>query len=194
MKTIKTLMAGIILLASLPTLAQDQKPFQLAENAYSIQIEGTSNVHDWTMEAEQISGTALAQWSQNSLAGFKAVKITVPAQKIESGKRIMNKKTYDALQAEKHPKITFELISVKNLKTSAREFSGTATGTLKMAGESSIVSIPFKGKILDDNTFQVNGNFSLKMTEFGIDPPTAMLGTLKTGDQITLNYQMTFKN
>jgi len=62
-----------------------------------------------------------------------------------------------------------------------------------MAGGSGIMSIPFKGKVLDDSTFQVKGTFSLKMTEFGIDPPTAMLGTLKTGDKITLDYTMTFK-
>jgi len=194
MKTIQAIMAGIILLGSLAaTQAQNQKEFQLAENAYSIQIEGTSNVHDWTMEAKSISGEALTQWSQNGLEGFEKVNISVPAKKLESGKRIMNNKTYDALKATKHPNISFELISVSNLETSGKEFSGTATGKLKMAGQSSIMSIPFKGEILDDSSFRVNGNFSLKMTEFGIDPPAAMLGTLKTGDKLTLNYTMRFK-
>jgi len=187
-------MAGIILLSTMAAAqAQSQKEFQLAEKDYSIQIEGTSNVHDWTMEAFNISGKALTQWSQNGLKGFDQVRITVPAKTLESGKRIMNNKTYDALEVEKHPNITFELISVSNLKTSGMEFSGTATGTLKMAGESSILSVPFKGKILDEGSFQVNGTFSVQMTEFGIDPPTAMLGTLKTGDQVTLEYRMTFK-
>ena len=188
-------MAGMILLTSVASAqGQDQRQYQLAENAYSIRIEGTSNVHDWDMQAEDLQGKAVVSWDQNTLKGFEKVHITVPAKKIESGKRIMNNKTYDALEAENNPFIRFELVSVSNMSTSGSEFSGTATGTLKIAGQSNIVSIPFEGKRADENSFTVTGNFSLQMTEFGIDPPKAMLGTLKTGDKITLNYTLTFNH
>jgi hypothetical protein len=38
----------------------------------------------------------------------------------------------------------------------------------------------------------VKGIVPLKMTDFGVDPPTAMLGALKTGDDIKINYDFQF--
>ena len=105
----------------------------------------------------------------------------------------MNKKTYDALEADDYPSITFELISISDLESSGNQFSGKATGTMKIAGESSVMTVPFQGSVVDGSTFKVKGDFSLEMSDFGIDPPTAMLGTLKTGDKVTLNYEFTFK-
>ncbi len=194
MKTINLLITGMILIAATMTssVAQAQQQYQLKEGSYSIKIDGTSNVHDWEMEAKKVAGNVVVQWASNTPKNFENLNIKVPAKKLESGKRIMNNKTYDALEAEEHPTIHFNLISVSDLESSANSFTGTATGKLTIAGESSIMSIPFEGEVLDDKTFTVKGDFSLKMTEFGIDPPTAMLGSLKTGDKVKLNYSMTF--
>lgn len=193
MKTmIKTLVALAILGWMTSTDAQAQQEYRLSGDNYTLKIEGTSNIHDWEMEAEEVSGTAVVRFGDNSLEGFEKATVSVLAKKIESGKRIMNNKTYDALEADDHPKIRYELISVSNLKTSGDQFSGKATGKLQIAGESSIMTIPFEGKIVDGNTFKINGAFSLKMTEFEIDPPKAMLGTLKTGNQVKLTYEFTF--
>lgn len=190
--TMKAILAVVILgwMANAPALAQQK--YQLTGNNYSLKIEGTSNVHDWSMEAEQVTGTALVQFGENGLEGFDQVNVSVQSKKIESGKRIMNNKTYDALEADDYPRIRYELISVSNLQSSGDQFSGKATGKLEIAGKSSIVTIPFQGTIVNGNTFKVKGDFALKMTDFGIDPPTAMLGTLKTGNQLTLNYEFTF--
>ncbi len=171
---------------------QSAAEYRLKDNAYSIQIKGTSNVHDWTMKAEKMEGVATVDWGQQGPADFNKVHITVQAKTLESGKRIMNNKSHDALKVEQYPAITFELISVSELQSNGKKFSGKATGTMKIAGESSIMTVPFQGKILDKDTFRVEGNFSLKMKEFGIKPPKAMLGTLKTGNEVTLSYQMTF--
>lgn len=172
---------------------QSAEEYRIKDNAYSIQIKGTSNVHDWTMKAEKMEGFATVDWGQKGLNDFNKVNITVQAKTLESGKRIMNNKSHDALKVDQHPSITFELISVSDLQPNGKTFSGKATGKMKIAGQSSIMTVPFQGKILDENTFRVEGNFPLKMKEFGIKPPKAMLGALKTGNQVTLSYQMTFK-
>jgi len=189
---IKALAVLVILGWMTSTDAVAQQKYKLDTDNYTLKIKGTSNIHDWEMEAEEVSGTAVVLFGDNSLDNFEQVNVTVRSKKIESGKRIMNNKTYDALEADDHPGIHYELISVSDLKTSGNQFSGKATGKLEIAGESSIMTTPFEGKIMDDNTFQVNGTFSLQMTDFNIDPPKAMLGSLKTGNQVTLNYEFTF--
>ena len=44
-----------------------------------------------------------------------------------------------------------------------------------------------------DKQFQVKGEVPLKMSDFGIDPPTAMMGTLKTGNEVVIKYNLEFE-
>jgi hypothetical protein len=36
------------------------------------------------------------------------------------------------------------------------------------------------------------GSQTIKMTDYGITPPTALFGTLKTGDEITITFKTNF--
>lgn len=36
------------------------------------------------------------------------------------------------------------------------------------------------------------GEIKINMTEFNVDPPTALLGTIKTGEEITIKFQVFF--
>jgi polyisoprenoid-binding protein YceI len=145
------------------------------------------------MKAENISGDVQANVKNSLVKDFSTGDIHVQVEKLESGKRIMNNKTYDALESNDHPKISFQLRSVENLYAAGSRFSGKAKGKLTIAGNSKMVTIPFSGKMNGNDEFSVNGDYSLKMSEYGVEPPSAMLGSLKTGDEVTIKYEMTFK-
>ena len=173
------------------TSAQETSTYKL--NGHSLKIKGTSNLHDWTMDAEEISGNVNAVLNGSSISAFSNAKIIVDVEEIESGKRIMNNKTYDALKSEKYPNISFTLKSVKDLYAAGSQFSGKAVGELDVAGETRTVTIPFSGKMSNGGkNVTVSGDYSLQMTDYDVDPPTAMLGSLTTGDKITLEYEFTF--
>ena len=44
-----------------------------------------------------------------------------------------------------------------------------------------------------DNKVVLKGEKTFKMTEFKIDPPKALLGTITTGDEITIKFNTIFK-
>ena len=48
-------------------------------------------------------------------------------------------------------------------------------------------------KLNPDNTVTVTGTEKISMKDFSIDPPTFMLGTIKTGNDITLSFNLTLK-
>lgn len=185
---------GVSLLLSVASLAlKGQEQYRLVNDQYSLKIEGTSNLHDWTMEAEDISGDVTAEMKSSVLESFKNATIRVPVEKLESGKRIMNNKTYDALKSDDHPHIEFQLKSVEDMYAAGSRFSGTARGNLTIAGKSRMVSIPFSGKINGNNQFKVSGDYSLNMTSYDVDPPKAMFGSLTTGDKVTIQYEFVFE-
>ena len=57
-------------------------------------------------------------------------------------------------------------------------------------GKTKDITLQFKISNSNQNQINVTGETKLKMSDFGIDPPTAMLATLKTGDDITIKYNI----
>ena len=69
-------------------------------------------------------------------------------------------------------------------------FQVRTTGDLTINGTTHTIQMNVRGKATDSG-FRFTGQHALKMTDFGISPPTAMLGALKTGDQVTVHFDAT---
>lgn len=160
----------------------------------SLIVEGTSSVHDWEMKVNDLKSNVVLQFNENKLAAIENATFTCRAEKVLSGNSIMNSKTHKALKAEKYPEITFNLKSVSGLKVNGHSIAGQATGVLKVAGIAQNVKINFSGKINPGHLFSISGSVPLKMSDYKIDPPTAMLGALKTGDEVKINFKFLYKN
>ena len=57
-----------------------------------------------------------------------------------------------------------------------------------MAGQTRVVEIPLTALRQEGGSMKGEGAVDLKITDFGIKPPTAMLGTLKTKDAIRISF------
>jgi polyisoprenoid-binding protein YceI len=186
MKNIKSIL--LIGLLSFSAVMFAQQNYSLDENASSLVIEGTSSVHDWQMKAEKFTGKVAVIKQEGVVAGFENAQFSFRASEIISDNSIMNRKAHDALETKKHPEIVFSLSSINKIEVKGKEFSGTLTGNLSLAGESKKITVPFKGRLAPGENIVVEGSKNLRMSEFGISPPTAMLGALKTGDEVTVKY------
>jgi polyisoprenoid-binding protein YceI len=67
----------------------------------------------------------------------------------------------------------------------------TGMASLKIAGVSRQVTI--SSNILSNTATQVKlkGEIPITMSDYGIAPPTAMFGSLKTGDDVVVRYEFT---
>lgn len=170
--------AFILLLTSLITVGQTG--ITLNKDKSSMQITGTSSLHDWESEVDDFS--VKGNINENVIDGLE---VTVQTKSIKSGKSIMDDKTHDALKAKKHPSIVF-----KSDKLTINGNKVTGKGTLSLAGQSKPISLNADVVSQTAGAMQVKGAVDLKMTDFGIDPPTAMFGTLQTGDDISIKYDI----
>jgi hypothetical protein len=55
-----------------------------------------------------------------------------------------------------------------------------------MAGTTKPITVEAKGKSLPNGDMEISIARKLKMTEFNMKPPTAMMGTIKVGDEVTV--------
>lgn len=156
----------------------------------SILIKGTSSLHDWVSVAEK----TVANLSVSSLddIGIETLTVDVDVYSIKSGKKVMDKLTYKALKAEEHPIIRFVFKQGEVISENKQKIKIKLIGDLSVAGVTKTVAVnTFINKL--GKEISLKGSHQLKMTDFGIKPPTALLGTIKTGDEITIDFSLRFQ-
>ncbi len=161
----------------------------LAQDTYSLSsestltIDGSSTIHDWTVTANTLSGTLKA-----TTAALNEVSFEVPVEDIISERgAAMDKKMHEALRKEEHPKVIFSLKDVSNLG----EENQTLSGVLNIAGVEKEVEIETK-VVQADGKLKLSGAKGLKLADFNMEPPTAMFGSIVVGEDVTVNFDLTF--
>jgi polyisoprenoid-binding protein YceI len=184
---------GIALITVAAMNANAQSRAVLAP-ASKIWIEGTSNVHDWKMEAKQID--AQIELDAAGLAAapakmLKSVKLTIPAKALKSEHDKMDENARKALKADKNPDIIYTLTSVSEVTGETKDgFTLKAAGTLNLAGVESAVNAEIVATRMADGTIKATGTVPVKMTAFQVKPPTAMLGTIRCGDEVKIKFDL----
>lgn len=167
--------------------ALSQQNFRLVSEGSTMNISGTSSLHDWEMNVENFKCEISAIIGNPSIT-IERASFTGISSSLSSNSSIMDRKAKNALKTEKYPEIKFKLSQPLKIQPKGEVFNGTATGELSIAGKTKTISLPVSGKIVSENSLSINGSKVIDMTEFGIQPPTAMLGTLKTGKEVTISF------
>lgn len=185
----------LFLLGILPiTNLLAQEVWTLSSEESSMEIKGTSNIHDWTSEVTKLSGTAEILFGEDGSLQVKALWVSIPVKAIQSSKgSIMDKKTYKALQAEKYPTIKYSFKSSTQTSSTTNKFRLKTKGNLTMAGTTKYIDLAVSAQQSSSDKILFEGSKKLKMTAFGVDPPTALMGALTTGDEVTINFKVVFQ-
>ena len=156
-------------------------------------IDGTSTVRSFTCTAKDVQATIPAEADAVGalLAGEKAVQsaeVKIAAGKIDCGNGTMNGHMYKALKVEQNPTIELKVASY-DMKSAAGTITGKLNGTLTIGGITKPVVIDAIGK-KDGVGLRVTGSYPVKMTDYGLKPPTLMLGTLKVNELVKVNFDL----
>ena len=191
LKNVKWILLFLVFLSYGALQAQTYK---MVAKISVIKIEGTSSVHEWESTTDQINGDMVIENDAKNGKQIQSLVVKVPVKSIKSGKGLMDTKTYDAFDSNKNPLIIFQLTDVSSFKLTGKDADAMVNGNLTMAGVAKKVSIKATGKLLADGSFQFKGSVPLKMSDFKMKTPTAMMGMLKTGDAVTIKFDVTFKS
>ena len=160
----------------------------------TIALHGSSNVHDWESKVTNVSVAGALTIVNGELTGIQSFKINFPVKGIKSDKgSIMDDKTWDALKYKSNPTITYRMTKLNGITKSGSSYNVSTGGNLSIAGVTKYVSVNATAKPLGNGQFQFTGSKDLKMTTFGIDPPTAMFGAMTTGNDISIKFNITLQ-
>lgn len=163
--------------------------YKVSNASSDLKVYGTSSLHDWHVDAEDVKGSLQIEVSEEVLS-IKKLNVEIISESLKSGKKSMDKNTYKALETDKYSSIKFNYLSTKSItKISDNTYSVEAYGNLTIVGNTQKILLKFKLKT-EDNKVSILGEKSIKMTSYGVEPPTALLGTIKTGDDLTIKFNI----
>ena len=169
------------------TTAIAQSSFEITPFTSKMSILGTSNLHDWESDVCDLSGEATIYLDAERIENIENLSFSVPVKSIESGNYIMNSKTYAALKYKEYSQIKYQLKAIEIVDGEIVN----SNGFLTIAGITKEIDFPVEFSVTD-NKVNVKGSIKFKMTNFNVDPPTALLGTLTTGDDVIISFSINF--
>ncbi|PZU82983.1 MAG: hypothetical protein DI529_13465 [Chryseobacterium sp.] len=180
MKTTKNLIKAVLTFGVL-LLTQLTNAQKLTIQSSNIKIDGTSTLHAWDMTSKQstFSGTVAGNNITN-------VRFVMKANSLKSNESGLDKNAYKALNTEKYPDIVFTATSIPTSGTA------TITGNLTITNTTKEIKIPVTVTKSGD-VYAIKGSTKIKMTAFGVTPPKLMMGTIKTGDDLTITINVSVK-
>lgn len=105
----------------------------------------------------------------------------------------MNSDFTEALKADAHPAISFSLVDASWPAGPVRVgswVSVSATGELEVGGEARRIAVTVEGQRLANGRIRIRGSHPLRMTDFGIEPPSGLLGLVRSHDDIVVRFDI----
>lgn len=157
------------------------------EPTSKVWVQGESTVKGFTCNAKQITSTINTTGNEEIALLVDNAVVTIPVAKLDCGNTTMDGHMRKALKAEQNPNIEFKLNSYKVDGTSA-----TLLGTLNIAGAVQNIEIP--GTVQQEGSLvRVKATRKINMKEWGVKPPSLMMGTMKVKEFVTVGFDVTLK-
>ncbi|MEN2415460.1 YceI family protein [Flavobacterium mesophilum] len=183
MKTIKSILLAVVITLALQ--ANAQKRYSLTKSTF--EVAGTSNIHDWVMRSSDGTGSAVFTITDSKLVDIKNLTITLPAESIKSSKTSMDDVAYECLDTKTHKNIKYTLKSAEKVNETTWIFTGTYT----IAGVNKDFKTQVRATTNDNDTFVLQGTNKMTFTDFEMTPPSAALGVVRAGKEITVLFNIT---
>lgn len=179
----------IMLMVFAPVAAISQSTYKI--KSHEIKIEGTSNLQSWSADVEKASGTFRIQLEDGKIVRVDEATVVMDATSIKGSEgRRMDNKIYESLNTKSQPNITFNLRDIVALRENPGTARINANGVITVAGVSKVANLNTVGKVLPNGDIEFTGSQVIRMTDHRVSPPTALLGALKTGDEVTVVYRI----
>ncbi len=181
----------------------------------ALTLNGSSNMARWRCSGTTLYGTMeidaslekvnevidriedgnMSRWMDNPEAGRfppPRFELSIPIDTLRcNGGRPMEKDMRNALRAGQYPAIRFRFRNVSGgigHDIDRRSYHAVITGELSLAGTTREVELTVYAERLSRRLFRLRALMPLRMTDFGIDPPRALLGFVRADDDFTVGF------
>lgn len=180
--------AALLLLFNFPAKSDNDSESEKESSNY-ISIMGSSNVNEFQL---MNSSPDIAEYSNQADTNprYRNIRIEVDGFSAENKKMVQDFR--EMVNAEEHP-----YIGIAIERRELADFEETSGMTnfstiITIAGVSHEYTVPCEVFSQLNAGYTLNGSFSVKLTDFGIDPPEKLLGLIKVNNTVFINFLFNF--
>jgi hypothetical protein len=160
-------------------------------------LEGSSNVRDWRCDATTLDASidldddGTFDASAPAIARLRSVQVRVPTHALTCGRSQMDNIMFKALHVDDEPDCRQIVASFDVVAQSGEAGHALVMqGTLRIAGRENVVRVPVDVQMQRDGSLRAQGALPILMTDYGITPPTALFGVLRTENRIVVKFDL----
>lgn len=180
----------------------DKQPAEVSKVRFHIASEsklflkGTTNVNTFSCDCTDRFQPKITDIThKGGHSRFKNAGIRITVDNLNCRNRKIEADLQKAMKSGTYPFITIELTETRQdekcLNGGCKDwFDVQAKARITITNVTKERTIAARAKMLGNNRFQLRGEESLNMSEFGIEPPHAMFGLIKVNDQITFHFDL----
>ena len=177
-----------IAMAGDPAYAQNSTAV-LEPSIGSVWLEGTFTLGRFKCTATEVRGQLRGFDLRTADANGANATITVPVERVLCGNKAMEQDLYDAVNSTTHPNIYYRVDRANVFVADGEPRRVFITGMLELNGVERPVTVRAVGDAADTRG-RVRGSATFLLTDFGVTPPTAMLGLIRAGNKIVIRFDL----
>jgi polyisoprenoid-binding protein YceI len=194
----KTLLTATAMIGLGVTAAVAQGPSAIRlrlEPGSEITIQGTSTLHDFHCKTDKIMAYVDVDPSYTKdltkvAKPLVSVKVNIVAKTLTCGGGTIDNNMYKTLKTDQFQMIKYTMSGYDLLDATSSSFSANTKGTLQIAGQDKAVDIKINAARLAEGKASAEGEETIKLTDFGIEPPSFMFGRLKVGNELKVKFNL----
>ncbi|WP_044233509.1 YceI family protein [Haliscomenobacter hydrossis] len=160
-----------------------------------LSLFGSSNINKFQCDCTDEFPRSTLKFNRGkngTSATFSNAILNIRAGALDCGNKIMNKDLYKTLKGDEYPEIQIELLQVKQLNESkpGAWSNQLVEAALTIAGVRKTIELSVRAQQTDPDRFRFVSDKNILMTEFGLIPPKALMGTIKVNDLIRIHMDM----
>ena len=202
MKTASAIVTGLLLAVLFTTAITDeafsQQTTYTPEEVSKLWIEGRSNINVFECQANKYFGEATLFDDPNpdflqDVSARLFLKVEIRVDGFECGRSRMNRDLQQALKSDEFPEIVFMFDNATMLNGPQEvddAFEIEVHGSLTVAGNIKNIRFVTKAYYLEHNKVRAIGRTTIRMSDFGVEPPTALMGLVKADDELAVNFDL----
>jgi polyisoprenoid-binding protein YceI len=105
----------------------------------------------------------------------------------------MNTHMRRALLAEQNPTIAYHLTRYDVRPNGSETANVSLSGRLSMAGQAKPITIEVSVVPIEGGAVRVTGSQEIIMSEYGMKPPSLMMGTMRVRDRVEVHFDVVLK-
>ncbi|MEO8575793.1 MAG: YceI family protein [Gemmatimonadales bacterium] len=181
-----TIVGAIAVLAAVTGAARTTTPDSMTLSTESrLWLEGTSTARSFKCTAGKIDVLVASKPEATPSNLVQSASLVVPVSSLDCKNKTMNEHMMKALKAGANPKISWKLDSYRVTGTTV-----FMSGLLTIAGRTNPIEITGTGSADSKGVIRMTGSKLFKMSEYGVKPPSLMLGTMKVRDPVTVSFDL----